>query len=436
MLRLKLVGTALRESYYGWRYGAKGRGKQKVKRNRQDALKCWPLVSPYEGRGLNLAHRVVQAPVTRCRCVFDKHTVSPLVREYYKQRFTEGGLTIFEATSVSPVGELNKRVPSVYTDEQEEGFKLLVADANEVKAKLFVQLFHVGYASSKVAWSPSGISYPTAIPEGFSPTSFLKLPNKIAQAHIMTADDINQLKLEYTQAAQRLDRAGVHGVDVCLAAGGLLHTFIVACRNCRTDKYGGTPEKRARLALEIVEAVAGVVGPERVGVSLSFGYDGSGIVDSFDLDRPTYLYLTAQLSRMGICYVNYWPRWQSQTAPASNDFVQFHAHHQDFLKHVREKFNGTLIRSSFGCDFTAAAEMVANEQIDLAAFGVAFICAPDLVNRIRHGAPVSSSYQHMIRSNADFNRNFETTEAHDALHYIDWLPADLPDEPPQLIHMA
>ena len=84
---------------------------------------------------------------------------------------------------------------------------------------------------------------------------------------------------DYARAAANAMRAGFDGVEIHAANGYLLHQFLAAGVNLRSDEYGGSPVNRARLLGEVAAAVAAEIGPGRVGVRLSPLFTGNGIVD-------------------------------------------------------------------------------------------------------------------------------------------------------------
>ena len=147
--------------------------------------------------------------------------------------------------------------------------------------------------------------------------------------------------------------------------------------NQRTDGYGGTSERRNRLALEIARATVAAIGADRVGIRLSpYGiFNGTG---EFPEVETQYLTLVHSLSALGLLYLHLVDHSSmgEPTVPA------------DFKLKLRAAFDGMFILSG-GFDHVSAEQALSAERGDVVAFGRAFLANPDLVARMRTDAPLN-----------------------------------------------
>lgn len=166
-------------------------------------------------------------------------------------------------------------------------------------------------------------------------------------------------------------RARFDGVEIHAANGYLIDQFLRDGTNQRTDAYGGAVENRARFLSEVVEAVIGVVGADRVGVRLSPVFDTYSMSDSNP--QATFGYAAERLGRYGLAYLH-----GVELGSGAFDFGAF-----------RRQFAGTYIANG-GYDAARAEATIGAGDADLVAFGVLFLANPDLVERVRLGAPLNA----------------------------------------------
>lgn len=211
------------------------------------------LFENYSHKGLSLKNRTVMAPMTR---TFSHNYVpTPDVAGYYKRR-AEGdvGLIITEGTFISHKASNGyERVPAIYGEEALAGWKHVVDEVHKVGGKIAPQLWHVGAVRKPgvgpdkdvPAYSPSGLFKPGA-------------ENGVA----MSKEDINEVVASFAQAAADSKAIGFDAIEVHGAHGYLVDQFLWEGTNQRDDEYGGSLEKRARFAVEIVEAIRAAVGED------------------------------------------------------------------------------------------------------------------------------------------------------------------------------
>ena len=226
------------------------------------------LFDTFSARSLHLANRMVMAPLTRSRAT-PQHTPNALMATYYGQRAT-AGLIITEGTSPSPNGLGYPRIPGLYDTAQVEAWKATTTAVHAQGGKIFVQFMHCGRVAH-VANLPTGAEVlgpgsEVCPGEMFTDTQGLQ-PHSPPRA--MTADDIAHVIDEHVAAAKLAMDAGFDGVELHGANGYLIEQFLNPLVNQRTDGYGGSMERRNRLALEIARATVAAIGRDRVGIRLS-----------------------------------------------------------------------------------------------------------------------------------------------------------------------
>lgn len=340
------------------------------------------LLSPLTLGSQSLPNRVIMAPLTRSRAGQPGDVPTALNVEYYAQR-ASAGLIITEATQVSRQGQGYAWTPGIYTDEQEAGWKNVVQAVHEKGGRIALQMWHVGRISHRLvqgndalpvapsALAPANSSCFVIQPDGSRATLPCETPRALA------LEELPGIVAQYRQAAVRAKRIGFDFVEVHAANGYLLQQFLSTNSNQRTDNYGGSLENRARLILEVVDAVAEVMGASRVGVRLSPHFVAHGIADTEP--EASALYLAKEFSRRGIAYLHI----------AEPDWAGGVKLTDAFRAQIREAFSGALI---FCGGYTAeSAEALLQKGIaDAIAFGRPFIANPDLVERFRRGTELNT----------------------------------------------
>jgi N-ethylmaleimide reductase len=332
-----------------------------------------PLFTPWRLGNVDLANRVVMAPMTRSRAI-DGNVPNPLAATYYAQR-ASAGLIVSEATQVSPQGVGYIRTPGIHSAAQVAGWTVITDAVHRAGGKIFLQLWHVGRIShpdfhgGELPVAPSAIAAQTQVftANGLQPTV---TPRALDIAELPGIVD------QFRRAAENARAAGFDGVELHGANGYLLDQFLRDGTNRRTDAYGGGVENRARLPLEVTKAVIDVWGANRVGYRIS----PNGAFNSMSDSNPTetFTYLTEQLGKLGIVYLHV-------VDPLA-----------DGAKRVsgllRKKFERTYIVNG-GFDAASANAAIGGGQADLVAFGVPFIANPDLPQRYRIKAALNAPDQ-------------------------------------------
>lgn len=353
------------------------------------------LFSPARFGDLELANRIVMAPLTRSRAS-DAGLVHDIHATYYAQRAT-AGLIIAEATNISPQARGYAMTPGIWSDEQVVAWKAVTDAVHAAGGKIICQLWHVGrYSHCDLQPGGQAPVAPSAIrAEGVTTTNTDTL--EVSMPRALETAEIPGLIADYVRAAQNAKKAGFDGVEVHSANCYLLEQFLRDSTNKRTDAYGGPVENRTRLVLEVVKAVLGVWPAARVGIRLSPVTTGVGNTPLDSDVMATYGHLIRALNRFDLAYLHMvegitgGPR----DIPEGID-----------LDALCALFNGPYIANN-GYDLDLAMTRRAAGFVDAVAFGRPFIGNPDLVHRMRHGltltvAPKEAYYGGAAKGLIDF----------------------------------
>ncbi|ODS51940.1 MAG: alkene reductase [Acidobacteria bacterium SCN 69-37] len=331
------------------------------------------LFTPHAAGDLALPNRLVLSPMTRSRAL-PGGLANPLAATYYAQR-ASAGLLISEGTQVSPQGVGYIRTPGIHSAAQAAAWAVVTEAVHAAGGRIVAQLWHVGRIShpdfhdGALPVAPSAIA---GVGEVFTPEGRKALVTPRAlETHEMAG-----IVEQFREAATQAKAAGFDGVELHGANGYLLDQFLRDGSNVRTDAYGGAIENRARLPLEVVDAVIGVWGAGRVGYKISPTASIFGMEDSDP--AATFGYLADELSRRGIAYLHVAEAVAGpRLAPGPR-----------IAPGLRSRFGGALIVNG-GYDFASGEAAVASGEADFIAYGVPFLANPDLPERFRRGASLN-----------------------------------------------
>jgi 2,4-dienoyl-CoA reductase-like NADH-dependent reductase (Old Yellow Enzyme family) len=325
------------------------------------------LFDPITIGDISLPNRIIMAPLTRSRAG-EQRIPNALMAEYYVQRAT-AGLIIAEATSVSPQGVGYADTPGLWSTEQVEGWKIVTAAVHKAGGRIFAQLWHVGRISHPIFLNGELPVAPSAIKAG-GHLSLVRPKTEFVTPRALDTSELAGIVECYRKAAMNAQMAGFDGVEIHGANGYLLDQFLQDSTNQRNDEYGGAIENRARLLLEATDAAASVWGPELVGVHLAPRGDSHDISDSNKL--ATFSYAVRELDNRGIAFLCVREREGIDAIGAK----------------LRGLFGGAYIVNEAYTGATGQAALDAGTA-DAVAFGKDFISNPDLVQRLRTGAPLN-----------------------------------------------
>ncbi len=340
------------------------------------------FLSPWSAGALEMPNRVVMAPLTRMRAAAGGVATASMAA-YYGQR-AGAGLIITEGTAVCANGYGYPASPGIHTQAQVAAWRVVTERVHAAGGRIVLQLQHNGRSSlssynddGSLPVAPSAVPY---VGKLFTPDF---RPGEPETPRALGSEEITGLVDVFAQAARNAMVAGFDGVEIQGANGHLIDQFLCDGSNRRTDAYGGSIARRTRFLLEIVDAIGGVVGRDRLGVRFSpFGRYG-GIADS----DPVGLFDHAigELSRRGIAYLHLIEASASEIG-VSDDL---HVDAPNNAALFRASFSGRLI-SAGGYSRETGAKVLERNGADAIAFGRLFIANPDLPERIRSGVGLAA----------------------------------------------
>ncbi len=326
------------------------------------------LFQPLTVGDITIPNRIIMAPLTRCRANGPDRIANALMKTYYTQR-AGAGLILSEATAVTPMGVGYPDTPGIWSAAHIEGWRAITDAVHSKGGRIFLQLWHVGRISDPIYLNGALPVAPSAIrPQGH--VSLIRPKKEYVTPRALDLQEIPGIIEAYRQGAINAKTAGFDGVEVHAANGYLIDQFLQDASNHRNDAYGGPIENRARLLLEITDAVVSVWGRGRVGVHLAPRCDSNSMGDSNR--SATFNYVASQLGARRIAFICA----------------------RESLKDDRL---GPMIKKSFGGVFIAnenftkdtAEKTIQSGEADAVAFGRPFIANPDLPQRFLNNLPLN-----------------------------------------------
>jgi len=348
------------------------------------------LFEPFNLGPNKLKNRIVMAPMTRGRAL-DGNIPNPLARRYYSER-ASAGLIITEATQVSSQGIGYPRTPGIYTSAQIEGWRKVTDSVHQAGGLIFLQLWHVGRISHPDFHGGDLPVAPSAINADAEVYTYSGKKQMVTPRALET-HELPGIIEQFRQSAKNAKQAGFDGVEVHGANGYLLDQFLRDGTNKRSDIYGGSISNRARLPLEVTDAVIDIWGADRVGFRVSPNSTFNSMSDSDP--AKTFSYLTQELSKKGLAYLHV----VEGKAPLPEEALAL-------TPVLRKLFHGTyMVNEGYNGN---SAELALQEGVsDLVSFGKLFLANPDLPERLKKGA--------------DFNKpDFTTFYVGDEKGYVDY----------------
>lgn len=311
---------------------------------------------------LELPNRVIMAPLTRSRADNPGRVPNPLMVEYYRQRAT-AGLILSEATSVMPMGVGYANTPGIWSQEQVAGWRQVTEAVHQAGGRIFLQLWHVGRISHPIFLDGELPVAPSAIkPAGH--VSLVRPETEYVTPRALASEEIPAIIAAFKQGAENAKAAGFDGVEIHAANGYLLDQFLQDSTNQRTDQYGGSIENRARLLLEVTDAILDVWPAGKIGVHLAPRMDAHDMGDSSPLE--TFSYVAKALGERQLAFI----------------FTREQLADDSISPAIKAAFGGPLIANE-GFNLASAQQILADGKADAVAFGKDFIANPDLVHRLQ-----------------------------------------------------
>ncbi len=326
------------------------------------------LFDPLQLGALTLPNRIVMAPLTRCRAGAGR-VPTDLMRDYYVQR-ASAGLILTEATSIDPMGVGYPDTPGLWSAEQVAGWTKITEAVHAAGGRIFAQLWHVGRISDPIYLDGATPVAPSAVaPAGH--VTLVRPKRPFGTPRALELDEIPGVIAAYRKGAENAKAAGFDGVEIHGANGYLLDQFLQDKTNRRTDAYGGSVENRARLLLEVTDAVVDVWGADRVGMHLAPRCDSNDAGDSNP--RAVFTHVAAELGKRKLAFLCLRERLGDDS----------------LLAEIKRLFGGLVIANE-GLTKESAQALLDAGTADAAAFGKSYIANPDLVARFAADAPLNA----------------------------------------------
>lgn len=326
------------------------------------------LLSPVKLGSIEMANRVVMAPMTRSRASEDD-LVTQLHVDYYAQR-ASAGLLITEGVHPSKNGKGYCRTPGIYNQQQVDAWKKVTDAVHERGGKIVCQIMHVGRVAGALNKADDAETVaPSAIPCGdkiFTEQGMQPMDEPRA----LTTAEVKDVIEEYRQATINAYAAGFDGVELHCTSGYLPAQFLSTGTNRRDDEYGGSLDNRLRFVIEALEAMISVDGPERVGMRICPGNPFNGLQD--DKPEETFSALLQQVNGFNLAYLH---------------VIRMAATGIDNIKLAQDNFSGpVMVNDSYDA---AEADQAVREGVAAVSFGRLYIANPDLVERFASGAEMN-----------------------------------------------
>jgi 2,4-dienoyl-CoA reductase-like NADH-dependent reductase (Old Yellow Enzyme family) len=322
------------------------------------------LLDPLQLGDVLLRNRIVMAPCAAIRPAQGR-VPDDALRAYYAQR-AAAGLIVTEAASVSPLGVGYPGMPGIWNSAQVQGWRRVTEAVHDRGGRIFLRLWHAGrvsdpeFLSGEMPVAPSAIACRSGAVAGDLDPARYVIPRSLHP------DEIRRIVADFDQAARYARLAEFDGVEIHAGDGYLIDQFLHDGSNRRQDEYGGPVANRSRFLLEVVDACIGVWSAGRIGVHLSPRGDRHDMRDSDPVGL--YRHVGRELCKRRLAFV----------------CVREHPGVDALTPVIRQAFGGALVLNE-GYDLESAQQAIETREGDAVAFGRAFVCNPDLVQRLAEG---------------------------------------------------
>lgn len=328
------------------------------------------LWQPIDLGAIHLDHRLAMAPMTRARSTPDG-VPTEMNATYYAQRASMA-VIITEGTQPSEDGQGYPLTPGIFNAAQVAGWRRVTDAVHEVGGKIIIQLMHTGRIAhplnTRHGRQPVAPSRVKPAGQMFTSVGTFEMPPPRA----LSEDDVAATLRDHRHAAASAMEAGADGVEIHAANGYLLHQFLSSNANQRTDRYGGAIENRIRFTLDVATGVAEEIGGDRTGIVISPGNPLNDIVE--DDTAALYTALVRLLAPLGLAYLNV-----------------VHGGNEDLIGSIRRDWSSRLLLNRRGADLETRIRDVESGLADVITVGTQTIANPDLVERIKRGAPLNDA---------------------------------------------
>jgi 2,4-dienoyl-CoA reductase-like NADH-dependent reductase (Old Yellow Enzyme family) len=332
------------------------------------------LFDSLELGAIALPNRILMAPLTRARAGREA-VPNELMAAYYSQR-ASAGLIVSEATGISREGLGWPNAPGLWNDAQVEGWTNVTSAVHRAGGRIAAQLWHMGRLVHPDLGGGQPVSSSATTAPDFAHTYEGRKP--YAEARAASEGDVRRILADYASAARNAIAAGFDGIQIHGANGYLVDQFLRDRANFRTDDYGGPIDNRLRFMTQVLEAVGGAIGMDRVGIRFSPNIYSQGVEDS----EPIALFeaVARRLEELAVP----WIELREPRLPTSAGAIPS----APVSPAMRQHYSGKIVINS-DSDWCDAHRRVIDGDADAVSIGRLFIANPDLVKRIALGAPLN-----------------------------------------------
>ncbi len=269
------------------------------------------------------------------------------------------GLIISGHCCVKQGGRANVEQTCIYEDKYIEQFTKATQLAHKYNVAFMPQINHAG-------------------PRAVDTTDWRDVSNSKVKNHVATPlslTEINDIRLAFIQAAQRLQKAGTDGVQIHAAHSYLLSRFIDPVFNQRTDEYGGSIENRFRLIAEIIAGIKEACG-KSFPVAIKINSDTTGDDVAYAQDLP---YIVEKCQNLGVEFIEW----------SGSDFIHMprtaSLYYLPRIAALATKYPTMPMSLVGGVKSTADIEKILSTDIKLISIARASICQPDILTQFANG---------------------------------------------------
>ena len=331
------------------------------------------LLEPARFGAINLANRVVMAPMTRSRADAAGNATD-LMAEYYGAR-ASAGLIVTEGIAPSETGKGYCRTPVLDNPSRLDGWRVVTNAVHAARGKIVAQAMHCGRVAHAANKAPGAETVaPSAVRAAGAMYTDGGGMQPFEEPRALAPDEVGAVIDEYRRFATLAMEAGFDGVELHGTSGYLPAQFLCTGTNRRTDDYGGSVEARIRFPVEVLEAIVGEIDAGRTGLRICPGNPFNDLVDDRpeDVEETFRAFLTA-IRPLGLAWLHVIRRHEA------NQGVNL-----DNLALARDLHDGALIAND-SYDGPEAAAAVAEGACDAVSFGRHFLATTDLPARFADG---------------------------------------------------
>ena len=337
------------------------------------------LFEPIKLGTLEVANRFVRSATNEGIADYDGTPTTAIGDMYEELARNDVGLIITGYSYVNPNGRSDERQQGIYDDRFIVPYSEITSRVHKYDSKIVAQIVHGGRQS--LVRPDTILLGPSAVKDESSGKKPLE----------MTDEEIMQTIDDFVEAARRAKEAGFDGVQLHCAHGFLLSSFISPYTNRRTDEWGGSVENRTRIIVKIIKGIQDRIGadyPIMVKINATDGFDiYSGKIG---LDAPECVEIAAILEKAGICAIEVSGgifEAGSVMSQQDIDSEDKEAYFRRYAKMIKDTVKIPIILVG-GIRSRNVMDLVLKVYADMVSMSRPFICEPDLVPKIREGAPV------------------------------------------------